>query len=397
MKKLLLIILLSISIQFAKAQLKIGDTVSNIAFKTLLNAPISQTDLGHLKGKVIWLEFWATWCSPCLAAMPDLQQLQKEYNSKLQVITITSEKETRIKQFIQNRPSNLWFAIDTADALRAFFPFRTIPQSVLIDKKGVVVAITAPENITRQTIADVIAGKMISLPLKADNMVDDPWTTYFPADSTIQSRFLVQPAIIGQNSSGYKTYPHESGFKNRRVTMMNLPLENAYRVAYGDMAYSRIIDLTPRAIEESKKMYCMDLIVPKGQEAELMPDLIKQLQSNFDLQAAMEKRRKAVYVLTIADPAKISQLKKTSFAEENFSAGQGEFNGQDVSLNKIADYLEGFGVVKMPVVDETGNTTKYDINFTYLPEKQGDLENALAGLGLKLTKAERDIDILVFR
>lgn len=396
MKKLLLLILLSITIQFSNAQLKIGDTVNTIALKTILNAPVTQADLSHLKGKVIWLEFWATWCSPCVAAMDGLQDIQKAYKEKLQVITITSEKETRIKQFLVNRPSNLWFAIDTADALRAYFPFRTIPQSVLIDGTGVVVAITFPENITKQTIADVIAGKKINLPVKADIIVDDPWTTFFPVDSSIQSRFLVQPEITGQNSSGFKTY-RDGIYKNRRLTMLNLPVENAYRIAYGDVAYGRIQELTPRAIEESKKEYCMDLIVPKGHEAGLMPTLIKELKAKFDLEANFEKQRKAVYVLTIADTDKISHLKKTTANEENFSAGHGSFDGHDIGLNKIADYLEGFGLIKLPVVDETGNAIKYDISFTFMPEKQGDLENALAALGLKLTKGERDIDILVFK
>lgn len=396
MKKILFLILFSITVQISNAQLKIGDTVSNIAFKAILNAPVSQIDMNHLKGKVVWLEFWATWCSPCVAAMDGLQNLQKIYKGKLQVITITSEKETRIKQFIHNRPSNLWFAIDTADAMRAYFPFRTIPHSILIDQNGVVVAITSPENITRQTIADVIAGRRIDLPVKKDVMVDSPWATYFPADSTVQSRFLVQPKIDGLGSA-YLGYQRDSVFRNRRISMLNLPLTNVYRIAYGDVPYGRIQELTPRAIEAEKKLYCMDIIVPKGHEADLKSYIIKQLSSNFDLQAAMEKQKKTVYVLTIADATKIAKLTKTTAKEKDFTADHSDFNGQDVKLGDLAGYLEGFGIVKLPVVDETGNNTSYDISLKYMPEKQGDLENALADLGLQLKKEERYIDVLVFR
>ena len=396
MKKLLLLIFLCVTIQFSNAQLKIGETVNNITFKTILNAPVNRADISQFKGKVIWLEFWATWCSPCVAAMPNLQSLQKAYKGKLQVITITSEKEVRIKQFIHNRPSNLWFAIDTADAIRAYFPFHTIPHSILIDKNGVVVAITSPENITKQAIADVLAGKKINLPVKNDLIVEDPFKTFFPADPTVQSRFLVQPEIDGLGSA-YMNYQRDSVFKDRRLSMLNLSLENAYRIAYGDVPYGRTQELTPRAIEEENKLYCIDVIVPKGHEADLKPYTIRQLSSNFDLQAAMEKQRKTVYILTIADTAKFAKLKRSTAKEKDFTADHSDFNGQDVKLSDLDAYLEGFGIVKLPVVDETGDNTSYDIDLKYMPEKKGDLEDALADLGLQLKKEERDIDILVFR
>ena len=53
--------------------------------------------------------------------------------------------------------------------------------------------------------------------------------------------------------------------------------------------------------------------------------------------------------------------------------------------------------MNLPVVDETGDTTKYDIAFSFMPEKKGDLENALQNMGFKLTKADREIDMMVFR
>jgi len=396
MKKSLFLILLTASVHFANAQYKIGDTVKDISFKTILNAPVKQTDISQLKGKVVWLEFWATWCSPCVTAMDRLQNMQKAYKGKLQVITITAEKDERIKRFLQNRPSNLWFAIDTANQFQGLFPFHTIPHSVLINQKGIIVAVTSPENITKQTIADVLAGKKIDLPVKNDIMVDNPWKMVFPTDSVIKSRFLVQPEVKGLGSS-FLTYQRDSVYNKRRLSMLNLSLENAYRMAYGDVAYGRIQKLTSRAIEAEDKLYCIDIVVPKGREADLDNNLIKDLSSNFDLQATMEKQRKTVYVLSIADAAKVAQLKKTTAKEKDFSADHSDFNGQDVKLSDLAKYLEGFGVVKLPVVDETGDNNSYDINLKYMPEKKGDLENALADLGLQLKKEERDIDILVFR
>lgn len=397
MKRITLSILVLVLSICASAQVKVGQNIPPIELITVLNAPVKTTNLKNLKSKVVVIEFWATYCGPCITAMTHLQELQKQFKGKLQVITVSTEKEKRVKQFITNMPSNLWFAVDTAEQLRTVFPYHIIPHTVMIDGGGKVVAITEPANITAKIITAVLAGKVIKLPLKEDKMVEDPVKAYFNAADTVQSRLLIQPEIKGISSMS-RTYPTDSNFKKRRITMFNLPLETIYRIAYNDQPYGRIIDLTPKEnIKQNKTNYCIDLIVPKGHENELMPTLITALQSRFDLKASIETRSKEVYLLKIADTVKIKQLKQSADKEETFGGSNGAFSGQCVKLGKIANYLEGFGLVKMPVVDETGSDVKYDIEFNYQPEKKGSLTDALTALGLKLEKGERDIDMLIFR
>ncbi|OKS88606.1 TIGR03435 family protein [Mucilaginibacter polytrichastri] len=398
MKQFILIIFFISTLGLASAQVKIGQQVTDAQVGTLLNAPVKSTGLAALKGKVILLEFWATWCSPCVEAMGHLQKLQKTYAGKFQVITVSTEKEKRVKQFLINQPSNLWFAIDTADNFGKYFPYHIIPHSVLIDENGTVVAITEPQNITAKVIADVIQGIRINLPLKEDTIRDEnPWDTYFPTDTNTQSRFLIQPEIKGAGSSS-KSYQQSPVFKNRRICMINVPLEIIYRIAYGNFSNKRTIDQTPnRVVKEDKQNYCMDIIVPKGQEKMLFTTLQNELKTRFELQASIEKRVKPVYILTIADSAKVNLLNRSHIEEKDFDGGSGSFNGESVRLNCIADYLENFGLVNRPVLDETGNNNLYNIKFTYMAEKKGDLQNALHNLGLKLIEAERNIDMLVLR
>lgn len=395
-KSILGIISLSFSL-YVSAQVKIGNAIPDIKLNSMLNAHEKTATLADLKGKVIWLEFWATWCGPCVEAMPHLQELQKQFGNKLQVIAISTEKEKRIGQFIANKPSNLWFAVDTTDALSELFPHHTIPHAILIDAEGKVVAITEPENIKANIISDVIARKPINLSVKEDNMNPDPIKTYFNADAGIQNRFLMQPEIKGLGGSSH-SYSNDINFKNRRLTIVNLPLESVYRIAYKDLPYGRTIDLTPKEnVKQNKINYCIDIIVPRGQEEELFSTLRKELAARFELKAFIEKRTKEVYVLKIADTAKVNLLKLTTDKEETFAASHGAFSGQDIKLSKIADYLESFGLVSMPVVDGTGSNIKYDISFDYQPEKKGSLMEAINNLGLKLEKGQRDIDMLVFR
>jgi uncharacterized protein (TIGR03435 family) len=397
MKKNILFALLLIIAPMAFSQVKPGQQVPDVKVGTLLNAPVKSISLKNLEGKVVLLEFWATWCSPCIAAMVHLQALQKSYAKNLQIIAIGNETEARTKQFLTNKPSNLWFAVDTADVFGKAFPHHIIPHSVLIDKNGTIVAITEPANITAKIIADVIAGKKVNLPLKQDDMVGDPFDVYFSADTNIKSRFIIQPEIKGQGSA-LKKYDVDPVFAGRRMSMMNVSLDLAYRIACGNVPGDRTINLASKENkEEYEKQYCMDIIVPKGQQQQLLPALKEQLESHWPLRVGMDKRMKHVYVLMIADSSKISRLKKSTATVSESGGGQGAFSGVKLQLRDIGDYLEGFGQVNKPVVDETGDTNFYDINLVFMAEKKGDLQNALNNLGLKLVEADREINMLVLR
>ena len=397
MKKIILLCLYLLFIVNVRAQISIRQSATDIQLPRIINANTAVKSVKDLNGKVIWIEFWATYCGPCVDAMPRLQALQKQFKGKLQVIAISTEKEKRVRQYLINKPSDLWFAVDTDNLFEKVFPYRVIPQSVLIDKTGKVVAITDPENITAEVIKNVLAGKNIDLPVKADNMTTDPVKTYFNADASVKSRFVMQPEINGLSSMS-KTYPQYSAFKNRRISVINLSLQAIYRLAYRDMPYGRVIDLTEKANVKQKRInYCLDLIVPHGHESKLYETLIKELQSRFDLEASVEKRAKPVYVLKISDTTKISQLTMSKNQQRGITATHGSFDGQNIKITEIANYLEGFGLVKMPVVDETGLQKRYDITFEYQPEKDGSLTEALNKLGFKLEPAEREINMLVFR
>lgn len=373
----------------AYGQIKNQEQVPNFKLETILNAPVKSSSLQQLKGKLVWIEFWATWCGACIETMPHLQKLQDKYKNKLQVINVTQETAARAKQFLKARPSKLWFAIDTAGKISEMFPHRLLPHSVLISPDGKLIAATNPESITEKVIDSLLANQQVYLPEKKDNLTADYIKTYFFADDTVTNRLVIQPEIKG-GPGMLNTFADNPVFAGRRLTFINVGLENLYLRAFGDFNYGRMLD---KRATKDKNRYCLDIIVKDKEE--LLPVLQKALNKEFKLKAHVAKQDKEVYVLKIADEKKFATIAKNTSGKRTYFAMHGKIDQQSVTMTDFADFLETFGTYKLLVVDETGNQGKFDIKFDFQPEKPETLDAILKDMGLSLEKATRPVDFLV--
>jgi peroxiredoxin len=99
--------------------------------------------LENLRGKVVLLDFWATWCKPCARSMPELQKLHEQYAGQgLAVlgISIDEEAEKKVPAFLAKRELTYAMALDTAEnpAWEAY-KVKVIPAMFLIDRDGRIV------------------------------------------------------------------------------------------------------------------------------------------------------------------------------------------------------------------------------------------------------------------
>lgn len=375
-------------VNVAYGQVKNNELVPNFKLTTVLNAPVKSTSLQQLKGKLVWIEFWATWCGACIEAMPHLQQLQNRYQGKLQVINVTQETAGRTKQFMKARPSKLWYAIDTAGKLADLFPHRLIPHSVLISPDGKLIAATNPESITEKVIDSLLANQQVHLPEKKDNLTADYIKTYFFAEDTVKSRLVIQPEIKG--GPGMRmSFNDQPAFAGRRLTFINVGVGTMYREAFG-FNYNRTID---KIDSKEKDRYCLDLIV--AQKDELYPALKAALRQKFGAKASIQKQDKEVYVLKIVDMDKFNKIKRNTAGTRTYFAMHGKIDQQYIDMADFASYLEDFGVYKLLVLDETGNKEKLDIKFDFQPENPESLNTILKEMGLSLEKTNRTIEFLV--
>ena len=96
-----------------------------------------KTKLESLKGKVVVLDFWATWCGPCVKSLPDIKKVIDTYpDSAVSLITVNqNESKEKIKAFLKSRKIDLTVALDKGDIAEKF-NVEAIPQTVIIDSEG---------------------------------------------------------------------------------------------------------------------------------------------------------------------------------------------------------------------------------------------------------------------
>lgn len=123
--------LLAISLD-SQAGWKTGSILPDLA-KFKLEGP-----LPNLKGKVIMIDFWASWCGPCKASFPILNSLQQEYGPKGFVIVAVNQDETStlMKAFLAENPASFVTLRDGGNKLVESADVQSMPSSFLIDRSG---------------------------------------------------------------------------------------------------------------------------------------------------------------------------------------------------------------------------------------------------------------------
>ncbi len=97
-----------------------------------------KVSLASLKGQVVLINFWATWCGPCRKEMPLLEQIQKKYAPLgFTMLGVNVEEDTRLMDtFLKDVPVTFPILLDPANGVSKLYDVSAMPSTVIVDRKG---------------------------------------------------------------------------------------------------------------------------------------------------------------------------------------------------------------------------------------------------------------------
>jgi len=373
---------------------KIGDQPPALSLEKVLQAPEgTKASWANLKGKVVVLEFWATWCGPCVAAIPHLNELADRLKDQpVQFIAITDENEKIIAPFLKRRPIHSWVGLNTDKSMFKDYGIAGIPHTVLVDKKGKIVGITHPTMLTEQVVKDALAGKKLALaqPSQDHRGGIRPGEVPYGGDQGQPSLFqvLIRPTPAdAENSSGMA-----SG--NGSLTISGNTVFGVLSSCYGINPVRVVTNCT---LPEGKFDFVVKTPIKNGDAARTW--LRRAVESAFELHGKRETRDMAVFILSVAKPNSENLVPTVSTGGSSAQSGPGRMQGVNQSIGSLAWSLEG--KLGKPVLDETGLTNHYDFELKWTdagdehPKPEVLVQAVHEQLGLELKPATRPVELLV--
>lgn len=125
----------------AMAKLQAADEARQNADFTLNDLEGESWHLQELRGKIVLVNFWATWCPPCRKEMPDLQALFDKYKGQgLIVLSISDEEAAKVTPFIKQQNITYPIVLDPGDKVHELYRVDGIPKSFVYNRDGQLVA-----------------------------------------------------------------------------------------------------------------------------------------------------------------------------------------------------------------------------------------------------------------
>ena len=381
---LLTAMFLSLNIVNAQPQPpKVGDAAPDLSLNKILQAnEISAINLKSLKGNVIVLEFWGTWCLACFPAIKHFNELSEKFKDKsVRFIAITDEDESSVARFTKAQPIQGWIGLDNNRGTFNSYQASGLPHTVVIDRNGRIAAITLPKNVTETVLNDLLADKQISLPLKEAAPIDLEWDESEAPDGIEP---LTQAIIKPSNSTSFGGSNNRPGhFTADGATLLPLII-----AAYQTSPY-RVINNLP----ESTKIYKVSVIVPPGREETLFPLFQQALITTFGISVKREMREADVFVLSAPQGA-AAKLQPSQAAKELGGNIRNRIFSKRQPIKRLAELLES--VLGRSVIDKTNLTGEYDWELQYSKVDKSVLFNSLREkLGLELTETKQAIEMLI--
>ena len=371
---LLTIIISFLSCSQGNSVVEIGKKIPDYSFGEILNNEKKPFSLKK-QNKPVIIEFWATWCSPCIPAMKKLENFQEKFGNDIEIITASTDSKKNLNRYIENTQTTLRVAFDTTHL--KIFNYKYIPHAVLIDKSGIVQAITTPDKITEETINDLIKGKPIKL-----EVTEIP-ISGFSLNKEFQNNDYQYKLTSKNKNFGFKNeIKRDENGEPISLDFRNVSIHRLMTDIYELSSAARIY--TEKEIPSNK--YCFSLEQRENYDKGLLDNAKEILNKNLDVRADLiEKEIDSAYILVVTDENK---LPKKSIEEKYTYEFRGPYySGKKITSYNLIEYLEN--EVQQPIKDKTQLDYTFDLELNWSYEDGLSLNRELEKHGFKIKKSEQ--------
>ncbi|MFC0318671.1 MULTISPECIES: TlpA family protein disulfide reductase [Olivibacter] len=440
-KHSVVIILLLASIKsFGQNELKIGDQVPDLEINNIINQSKNKLQLKDLyKNGLLIINFWATWCAPCLKELTLLDSIKKKQPQKFNVLSVSYEKSQSISTFLSSKRNQdiktSSLNVETDDTLLTkYFPHKFLPHNIWIDSLGIVRAITGGKDITEANVLNFYnESRNLAANIKKDNMTFNPLETFHLGDSLFKYRSIITPRFNGINGG---MSVRSSGGLTDRFFQYNGTITQLYWAAYSFFNPRIKHNLIKVQTQDSLKFYW-----PVGKNKHLLagskyddkdewakentfcyelsldqpvPDsvfrnyMFNDLERFFKISVSFDMTKIPCWVVSM-DKKNNKLLSTASSNEAMISFSASKMIVQNSTLEELLKFLSmNFQKLDEPFINETADACQTRLNFVldfssdtdFAEKKIFTLEavfKKLRRLGLSFRKEMRTYPILVLK
>ncbi len=369
-------------------------------FEDVLQAPDGlPLDIAVHQGKVVVLEFWATWCKPCIESIPHLNQLAAQFDQDVIFIAVTDEPRATVEPKLDKLNIHSWIACDTDRSVFKNFNVTGLPHTVIIDADGVVAGITSPHHLTSEKLSRVVRGERAEIGGPYKQIAPGFFDWELTADPGLP-RAEIRSSSINENTNFQSEQDRLTGMANSALS---------YAMWAWDTGRGRI--RTEEFDAPWSDLFDIAVIVPSGDESDLKAAVQRLLQSRLGLIIEWENIETSTLVLRQSDDLRLKLIKQAQHSDETSntettmdhevlqSNKRFLWNRRTVkgdTLESLRQYIEDFSW--LPVIDETGLDGFYSwsLELAYT-DRQDKAPIVARELGLLLTNEQRSVPMLVIK
>lgn len=369
---------------YAQSNIKVGEQAPKIKITDWIeNVPEDK----NFNDKNIVLEFWATWCGPCIAAVPHMNNLQSEFNQKdLIYISITDESVEKVKRSLKRIDFKSIVVTDLTKETQINFGdgkkgLDEYPLTVLIDKTGIIKWIGEPKNLNSEIMSKFLANantENAEYKKLGQTEIEKEQNQIFDFKDLLSNKEVKYYFDIQETEST------ETSKKAMGTIIISL---EAYRL---EDIYNEIFNIKndqlklPGTIKNTR----FNLIYKNVAESENLNLLERDILKKLDLKKQTNFKPTKINMVSVQDQSLLEETLEKRFSAKSDADDKIIFTA--FTIDKTLDELSN--VSSLPFKFSNKNETKYD--FIIGTKSKKDIINSLKSYGLTVEEKVVEIEYI---